>query len=137
MGETIDPIVLDSSVVSYIFNRDPIARYYVERMRGNRQYISFQTLEEAWYGAHSRGWGARRMQELTSHLERYEVIWPDTDLVEVCARLRAERRASGRELNMADAWIAATAIMLNCPLASHDSHFVEVPNLQLIRAPIP
>ena len=31
MGETIDPIVLDSSVVSYIFNSDPIARYYVER----------------------------------------------------------------------------------------------------------
>ena len=106
MGETVRPIVLDSSVVSYIFNRDPIARYYVERLRGNRQFISFQTLEETWFGALSRGWGARRMKELTSHLDRYEVIWPDTDLVEVCARLRAERRTAGRELNMADAWIA-------------------------------
>lgn len=79
----------------------------------------------------------QRLKELTSHLERYEVIWPDTDLMEVCARLRAERRASGRELNMADAWTAAAAIMLNCPLASHDSHFAEIPNLQLIRSPIP
>ena len=137
MGETVRPIVLDSSVVSYIFNRDPISRYYVEQLRGNRQYISFQTLEEAWYGAHSRGWGARRMKELTSHLERYEIIWPDTDLVEVCARLRAERRTAGRELNMADAWIAATAILLDCSLASHDSHFVGIPSLQLIRAPTP
>lgn len=137
MGETVRPIVLDSSVVSYIFNRDPISRFYVERLRGNRQYISFQTLEEAWYGAHSRGWGARRLRELTSHLERYEIIWPDTDLVEVCARLRAERRTAGRELGMADAWIAATAILLDCSLASHDSHFVGIPSLQLIRAPTP
>ena len=124
MGAVIGPIVLDSNVVSYIFNRSTIARYYIERLRGARQYISFQTLEETWYGAHSRGWGARRRQELSSHLERYEIVWPDTDLVEACARLRAERRA-------------ATAIMLNCPLASHDSHFVGVTDLRLIRSPLP
>ena len=137
MGAVIGPIVLDSNVVSYIFNRSTIARYYIERLRDARQYISFQTLEETWYGAHSRGWGARRRQELSSHLERYEIVWPDTDLVEASARLRAERRAAGRELNMADAWIAATAIMLNCPLASHDSHFVGVTDLRLIRSPLP
>ena len=137
MGGIIGPVVLDSNVVSYIFNRNLIARHYVERLRGARQHISFQTLEETWYGAHSRGWGASRKQDLASHLERYEIVWPDTDLVEACARLRAERRAAGRELGMADAWIAATAIMLNCPLASHDGHFVEIPNLQLIRSPLP
>ena len=137
MGGIIGSIVLDSNVVSYVFNRDPLARYYVERLRDARQFISFQTLEEAWYGAHSRGWGASRRQDLSSHLERYEIVWPDTDLVEACARLRAERRAAGRELNMADAWIAATAIMLNCPLASHDSHFVGVTDLRLIRSPLP
>ena len=137
MGEIIGSIVLDSNVVSYVFNRDPLAHYYLERLRDARQFISFQTLEEAWYGAHSRGWGATRRQDLSSHLERYEIIWPDTDLVEVCARLRAERRTAGRELNMADAWIAATAILLDCSLASHDGHFVGIPSLQLIRAPTP
>ena len=38
---------------------------------------------------------------------------------------------------MADAWIAATAIMLSCPLASHDGHFMEIPNLRLIKSPLP
>ena len=137
MGEIIGSIVLDSNIVSYIFNRNPIARYYVERLRGARQYISFQTLEEAWYGAHHRSWGASRRQDLSSHLERYEIIWPDADLVGACARLRAERRAAERELGMADAWIAATAIMLSCPLASHDGHFVGIPHLQLLRSPLP
>lgn len=135
MEGIIDRVVLDSNVVSYIFNRNPTAHYYRIRLQGARQFISFQTLEEAWYGAHSRGWGASRLQDLSSHLRRYEIIWPDTDLVEACARLRAERRAAGRELGMADAWIAATAIMLNCPLASHDSHFAGIPTLSLIRSP--
>ncbi len=59
MGEIIGSIVLDSNIVSYIFNRNPIARYYVERLRGARQYISFQTLEEAWYGARITAAGAQ------------------------------------------------------------------------------
>ena len=39
-------IVLDTSVVSYIFSRDRRARYYMERIRGRRALVSFQTLEE-------------------------------------------------------------------------------------------
>jgi predicted nucleic acid-binding protein len=56
-------------------------------------------------------------------------------MIDICAKLRAERRSAGRELQMADAWIAATALLLDCPLASHDIHFVGIPNLQLIRDP--
>ena len=73
------------------------------------------------------------MRDLLSYLESYEVIWPNTDLVTVCASLRAERWAAGRQLQMADAWIAATALYLDCPLAAHDVHFVGIPNLGLIR----
>ena len=60
-------IVLDTSVVSYIFSRDRRARYYIERIRGRRALISFQTLEEIWYGAYSKDWGEIRMSELTRH----------------------------------------------------------------------
>ena len=128
-------VVSDTNVVSYIFNRDSRSLYYEERLRGRRQVISFQTLEEIRYGAYNNRWGARRMRDLLSHLESYEVIWPNTDIVTVCASLRAERRAAGRQLQMADAWIAATALYLDCPLASHDVHFVGIPSLGLIRDP--
>lgn len=128
-------VVSDTNVVSYIFNRDGRSLYYEERLMGYRQVISFQTLEEIRYGAYSNRWGARRMRDLLSYLENYEVIWPNSDLVTVCASLRAERRAAGRELPMADAWIAATALYLGCPLASHDIHFVGIPNIELIRDP--
>ena len=58
-----------------------------------------------------------------------------SELVEISARLRSERERSGRRLNTADAWIAATAIMLGCPLASHDGDFLDIPNLALVRMP--
>ena len=128
-------IVLDTNVVSYMFNGDGRAEYYVERIRGRRAIISFQTLEEIWYGACAGGWGRRRTEELERHLDQYEVLWAGPELVEVCARLRSECRAAGRELHSADAWIAATAVLLKCPLASHDRDFSRVPGLDVIRSP--
>ena len=128
-------IVLDTNVVSYIFNWDDEAEYYERQIRGHEAVISFQTLEESLFGAFNHGWRQRRTRELELHLQQYEVIFPTDRLVQICARLRAERRSSGREIQMADAWIAATALFLNCPLASHDKGFQGIPNLELIQAP--
>ena len=128
-------VVVDPNVVSYFFRRDDKAAYYEERIQGRRAVISYQTLEEVWYGAYSRGWGDRRKTELARHLEQYEVVWPNPELVEVCAQLRSQQKSVGRELAVADAWIAATAVLLNCPLVSHDGDFVGIANLQLVRAP--
>lgn len=127
-------ILLDTNVVSYIFGGDDRAWYYIEQIRGRRALISFQTLEELWYGAFAKGWGKRRTNELARHLEQYEIVWTGPELAQACARLRSERKAAGREMNSADAWIAATAILLKCPLASHDGDFSEIPGLELIRS---
>lgn len=127
-------MVIDTNVVSYIFNQDDRAIFYINKMRGIRGIISFQTLEEVWYGAYSRGWGTTRRRELELHMRRYDVVWPDSDLVDVCARLCHERRSVGRVMSHADAWIAATALLLDCPLASSDQDFRGIPELELIQA---
>ena len=127
-------IVLDTNVVSYIFNDDDRASFYLEQAHGRRAVISFQTLEELWHGAYFRGWGDKRRQELANHLRGYTVIWPGDGLVNVCAQLRAERKTAGRTLQVSDAWVAATAIMLNCPLASHDRDFSGIPGLEVVQA---
>ena len=80
-------------------------------------------------------WGARRKSELRRHLSQYDVIWPSPQLVETCSRLRSTMRGGGHTMQSADAWIAATAIMLGCPLASRDRDFSRIPNLQVIRTP--
>ena len=126
-------VVLDTSVVSIIHNRDDRAPYYERHLVGRSTFISFQTLEELWYGAYQDNWGEKRRAELDQHIEQYHVVWANRDLVRLSARLRSDRRSAGRELKSADAWIAATALLLECPLASHDRDFADIPGIELLR----
>ena len=100
-----------------------------------RPVISFQTVEEAWFGAVKDNWGASRRNGLSQHLAQYDVVWPTPAMVDISANLRSDQEKAGHRLETADAWIAATALMLNCPLASHDGDFDWIPNLQLLRDP--
>ncbi len=124
-------------MVSVLLNERPEAacRYYEDHLLGLYALVSFQTLEEVWFGAYNANWGTRRMGELAGHLGRYTVVWPDAELVHRTAKLRAYQRSKGRELETADAWIAATALWLGCPLASHDRDFTGIDGLTLIQAP--
>ena len=130
-------IVLDTSVVSILIRRVESATYYRERIVGRRAVISFQTLEELWFGAYKGSWGDRRKNALRQSLDRYEVMWPNSDLVRISAHLRSERERVGRRLNTGDAWVAATALLLECPLASDDHDFSDIPDLELIQASAP
>ncbi len=127
-------VVLDTSVVSIIFRGDTIAPYYERIIEGNSALISFQTLQEVWKGTYINGWGQRRKNELAQHLDQYRIVWPNRELVATCALLQSERQKVGRRISMADAWIASTAMMMNCPLATHDRDFSGIPNLRVISA---
>jgi len=130
-------IVLDTSVVSIVFKADQRSSFYLPHMTGQRTVVSFQTVEEIWFGAYKARWGARQKNILALHLEQYEVVWPDPETADISAHLRVERERAGRKLNTADAWIAATALRLSCPVASDDGDFDDIPGLELIRAPRP
>ena len=130
-------IVLDTSVVSLLFKKHERGDYYLPHMTGQRAVVSFQTIEEIWYGAYKARWGAHQKNKLELHLDQYEVVWPDGETADISANLRVERDRAGNRLNTADAWIAATALRLSCPLASDDGDFEDIPGLQLIRSPRP
>ena len=118
MTSPVSKVVADSNIVSYIARRSPIAEYYLPHLEHRQVVISFQTWEEALFGAYLAGWGERRVDALKQQMSQYQVHWPDLELVDLCARLRVNRRAAGRQIQMADAWVAATAMYLDCPLAS-------------------
>ncbi len=132
--ETARVIVLDTSVVSILFRGDERKHFYLPHITSKRTVLSFQTVEEVWFGAFKAKWGARRKNELSFHLQQYQVIWPDQEMVEICASLRARREGTGRSLTTSDAWIAATALRLSCPLASDDGDFDGIRHLSLIQA---
>ena len=125
-----DQVVVDTSVVSILSRpRDPRHSFYSEALYGQQLLVSFQTLEERWFGAYYRNWGDERMKELEAHLNRFNVVWPNPTLIGICARLRSDTRKAGNELSTADAWIAATAMMLDCPLAADNSDFSHVEDI--------
>ena len=125
-------VVLDTSVVSIIYNRDQRALFYENEITGFIPVLSFQTLEELHIWPIRNNWGDRRRNELMRHISQYEVVWPNLDLVRISSELRDERERAGHRLNTADAWIAATAILLECHLASDDRDFSRAPSLSLI-----
>ena len=133
MTSPVSMVVADSNIVSYIARRSPIAEYYLPHLEHRRVVISFETCEEALFGAYLAVWGERSVNALKRQMGQFQVHWSDPAMVDLCARLRAERRAAGREIELADAWIAATALFLDCPLASHNGDFDGNPRLQLIR----
>ncbi len=125
---------MDTSVVSILWRGDDSATYYSRHLTGKRPLISFQTLEELWFGAIKDGWGDRRQNQLRRNLDQYTVIWPNREMVDISAHLRSQREKMGRRLDTADAWVAATALLVQCPLATHNRDFEDIPGLELIKA---
>ncbi len=135
MDSSRGSVVLDTSVVSILFNKDKDERYpyYQELLAGRPCLISFQTVEELLYWRIAGSWGVARTMRLRDHVTQYEIVWPNDVLVHISARLRSDVKEMGRTLDVADAWIAATALMRQCPLASDDRDFVGIPGLPLIQ----
>ena len=128
-------VVLDTNVVSFAHRGDSRYDFYDEWTFGLTPVIALQTYEEIWYGARRDGWGENRLAELTEFLAEYRVEVPNEPIARACGTLRANQRRLGKTLSTADAWIVATALTLDCPLATHDRRLAEVPDLKLIQAP--
>lgn len=126
-------IVVDTDVASYIFNWHSLAQRYADALRGSELILSFMTIAELRMGAISAGWGNRRRLLLERFIQRFELVYADNDLCTVWARIRADARAAGRTMSPQDAWIAATALALDAPLATNNRRdFEHIHKLRLL-----
>ena len=131
------PLVVDTSVVSILFNpekRPPEkVNYYHTATAGRELIISFQTVEELLLWPYFNNWGEKKYSSLLKHIREYNIIESDIELSKMSASLRSQQKKVGHTLKSADAWIAATALLMECPLATDDSDFEGIPNLEIIR----
>jgi tRNA(fMet)-specific endonuclease VapC len=126
-------IVVDTDVASYLFNWHSLAQNYANALHGSELILSFMSVAELRMGAISAGWGARRRLLLEQFMRGFELFYADNDLCTVWARIRADARAMGRPMSPQDAWIAATALALDAPLATNNRRDYEhVRSLQLL-----
>ncbi|HVF56042.1 MAG TPA: PIN domain-containing protein [Pyrinomonadaceae bacterium] len=129
----MSPLVIDTDVLSFIFRNDSRAALYTPHLFGQVLAISFQTRAEMLRGALSANWGERRRQQLNLWLRKYAVVHSSDDLCLRWAEALAAARRAGRPIAAADAWIAATALLLDVPLVTHNaSDYAGVDGLMVI-----
>ncbi len=137
LSQATSQVVLDTSVVSLLIREQLTGTMpYTEALHGKVTAISFQTIDELWFGALKDDWGDKRRNQLDMHIWRHEVIESSPELAKISASLRLNRERVGRRLETADAWIAATALLLKCPLASTDGDFEDIPGIEIFTPPL-
>lgn len=125
--------VIDTDVWSYIYKGRDEGKLYQPHLFGNVLVVSFQTQAELIRWVVSAGWGQQRRQHLESRLQKYVIEHSSYALSLRWAEAMESARRNGRPISAADAWIAATSLLLNAPLITHNkSHFIGVSGLQVI-----
>lgn len=91
------------------------------------------SLAELRRWALERNWGEDRRQELENYLTRYLVLHSDDLICNRWAQAMYSARLQGRPIAPADAWIAATALLLDIPLVTHNNaHYSGIVGLRVI-----
>ena len=129
-------LVVDTDVASYVFKWHPgFAPKYVEILRGCELVLSFMTIAEMRQGALDAGWGPRKRDLLERYLADFAVLHSADRLCSVWAEIRNEGIRKGRQTSAADAWIAATALVLSVPLVTNNpKDYRHLDRLHLITA---
>ena len=128
-------VVIDTNILIYLIKDDKIRLAPAEPfIRGTTLLISFATIGELY-----EGWCKKfpsqdkEQQKLAEVQKRGKVVPFNIDVCAAWGRTRAARKH--RTISENDAWIAATALALKCPLVTADyDDFVDVPDLTLFDA---
>ncbi len=126
-------LIVDTDVVSFLFKNDSRAEDYLRFLEGQLCFISFMTEAEMELWTLIAGWGPPRIARFQQFLRLFTVVPSSRDLVVAWAQVMSASRKRGRRLETADAWIAATALLHDVPLVTHNaSDYEGVPDLRII-----
>jgi tRNA(fMet)-specific endonuclease VapC len=129
----ITGVVVDTDVVSFLYKRDTRAAAYRERLDGRLLLVSFMAIAELDRWALDRNWGDKRRHDIETFMQRFTIIEVNRDLCRKWAEATHSARQAGRPIETADAWMAATALLYQIPLVTHNGrHYSGVSDLQVI-----
>lgn len=114
-------VVVDTDVVSFIFKNDTRGALYQPHLDGEFMILSFMTLAELRQWSLRSNWGTARKTDFEKHLRRYSVQHSNNQLCEIWAEVIKRGQHTGKTIAVADAWVAATALLFQIPLVTHNA----------------
>ena len=125
--------VVDTDVVSFLFKDYPTGSRYDADLASRILVISFMTLAELDRWAVHAKWGDIRRSRLQAHLSPFVILPYNRALCTKWAEVTEAAQSSGNRIECADAWIAATALLYDLPLVTHNQRdYRGVSNLRII-----
>ena len=128
-------VIVDTNVASFLFKGDTRGDLYEPHIEGDTlPAISFMTRAELEQWAVLHNWGPAKRDELSAFVEDgFVTIDSNEALCAMWAEVRGLAKRAGRQIDVADAWIAATAMLYNAELVTHNAnHFDFLSGLTII-----
>jgi tRNA(fMet)-specific endonuclease VapC len=129
----VTPVVIDTDVVSFIFKDDTRKEFYLNHLRERSALISFMTEAEMEQWVLQAAWGEERTRRCRQFLTRFTVVPSSELLSRKWAAVMVQARSAGKRIETADAWIAATALLYEAPLLTHNAaDYAGISGLQIL-----
>src|ERR1700733_7258716 len=116
----MNAVVVDTDVVSLIFKGDSRADRYLSALAAPDLLVSFMTEAELERWILQAGWGPGRIIRFRTYMKRFVSVPSSRDLIVKWAEAMVAARPIGRRIEVADAWIAATALLYDSPLVTNN-----------------
>ncbi len=125
-------------MISFLIRGDSRRVLYRQHLGRETLFVSFMTLAELERWAVKYSWGGPRRPALEAQLRRVIIWHSNDDLCKHWAYVRTASERLGRPISEANAWQAATALLHDIPLITHNRrHYAAVPGLTVIsEAPV-
>src|SRR6266446_9793470 len=113
-------IVVDTDVVSLVFKGYTRAGKYLSALEIPDLLVSFMTEAELERWILQAKWGPERIIRFRTYMKRFVSVPSSRDLIVQWAEVMVVARTLGRRIEVADAWVAATALLYDAPLVTNN-----------------
>jgi predicted nucleic acid-binding protein len=129
----MNAVVVDTDVVSLVFKRDSRAEKYVSALTAPDLLVSFMTEAELERWILQARWGPERIIRFRTYMRCFVSVPTSRDLIVKWAEVMVVARSLGRRIEVADAWVAATALLYVAPLLTNNpGDYIGVAGLKLL-----
>jgi predicted nucleic acid-binding protein len=129
----MNAVGVDTDVVSLVFKGDGRADKYLSALAVPDLLVSFMTEAELERWILQATWGPERIFRFRAYMKRFVSVPSSRDLIVKWAEVMVLARSIGRRIEVADAWIAATALLYDASLVTNNPNdYVGVAGIKLL-----